>query len=497
MSSRRADRSDRLLDAVASWSIATRLSLLFAACSLSILVGVGVFLYQLLEQDIYRDEVDSFADQFDAIHSILQVDPDLSGPSSLAIRSQYAMPYEIGYGLRVTDGQSHVLFETPGFGDMPSDLLRVPDSSVTAPDLAIARRRRDGRTHLVAAGNLFVGAGDRERRVVYVSYDGSAEAERLSAYRRAIRSIVLWGAAVSVGLGAWVARRGLRPLHEIAQVARRITAERLDERVGQRPWPRELVALAVAFDEMLSRLALDVSRLSQFSADLAHELRTPLTNLIGETEVTLSRSRSESEYRETLESSLEEYRRLARLAEELLFIARLERDSLSAGRWIEMREIADAVKGIFEAMAEEEGIAITCEGFARVEGSPSLFQRALVNLVSNAMTHASAKHVAIQLSRVAGGSEIRVSDDGCGIAEQHMGRIFDRFYRVDSSRARDPGGAGLGLAIVKSIVDLHRGRVEVQSALGLGTSIALTIPDRRDGPGESSAPISAGADPER
>jgi len=479
MSSRRADRSNWLLDAVASWSIATRLSLLFAACSLSILIGVGVFLYRVLERDIYRDEVDSFVAQFDAIGSILRVDPDLSGPPSQAIRSQYAMPYEIGYGLRVTDGQSRVLFDSPGFADLPSDLLRVPDSSVTAPELSIGRRRRDGRTHLVAVGNVFVGVGDHERRVVYVSYDGSDEAERLSAYRRAVLSIVVWGAAVSVGLGAWVARRGLRPLREIAQVAGRITAERLDERVGQRPWPRELVALAVAFDEMLSRLALDVSRLSQFSADLSHELRTPLSNLIGETEVTLSRSRTESEYRETLESSLEEYRRLARLAEELLFIARLEREALAAElQPMQARDVAEAVKSIFDSVAEEQGAAIEVVGAARLMGSPSLLQRALINLVSNAIAHAAPKKISIEMSNTVAGAEIQVRDDGCGIAEEHTRRIFDRFYRVDSSRARDPGGAGLGLAIVKSIVDLHRGRIDVHSALGVGTCIAITIPDR-------------------
>src|SRR5262249_33985350 len=153
----------------------------------------------------------------------------------------------------------------------------------------------------------------------------------------------------SVGIGAWVARRGLRPLQQIAEVAQRITAERLDQRIGQRPWPKELADVATAFDEMLGRLAHGVSRLSQFSADLAHELRTPLTNLICETEVKLSRPLSEDDYCETLESSLEEYRRLARLAEELLFIARLEREQLSADfRLIETRELAEATKMFLE-----------------------------------------------------------------------------------------------------------------------------------------------------
>ena len=466
---------------IASWSIAIRLVLPFAGFSLAILVGVGLVLYLVLERDLYRDEAHTLELQTEAVRKILELDPDLTGPPSEGLRYQSPMTEESDYGLRVTDEAGREIFETPGLADrVPYELLRHQDPSVPASEVSISRLRRDGQTYLIAVSTVPLDDRGMRRRVTYVSYDGWSDEEVILAhYRVATFSLIFFGWALSVGMAAWVARSGLRPLQEIAAVARRITAERLDERIGERPWPKELAALATAFDEMLARLAVAVSRLSQFSADLAHELRTPLSNLIGETEVTLSRSRSESEYRETLESSLEEYRRIARLAEELLFIARLESEAGSAEfQPIEARDVAEAVKGIFESVAEEQGATIEVEGSARLVASPSLLQRALINLVSNAIAHAAPKRIAIELERTAEGTEIRVRDDGCGIAADHTSRIFDRFYRVDSSRVRDLGGAGLGLAIVKSVVELHRGRVDVHSALGIGTCIVLTIPDR-------------------
>jgi len=447
---------------------------------LAILIGAGLFLYLVLERYLYRDEAETLTDVIEAVRAVLPSDPNLSGPASESIRSLSAMTSQSHYGLRVTDELGRVVFETPGLSDrVPSEILR-PSHSTPESGISVERERRDGNTYLIATSHFDLDENGNARRVAYVAYDGWGDEEALlRQYGWSLLAVVLFGSVLSVLMGAWVARRGLRPLQEIAEVTRRITAERLDQRIGERPWPTELAALAIAFDDMLSRLADSVSQLSQFSADLAHELRTPLNNLIGETEVTLSRPRTENEYRETLESSLEEYRRLARLTEELLFIARLEREPIAAEfQSIEARDIAEGVSAILESVAEEQGTTIGCSGSARLVASPSLVRRALINLVSNAIAHASAKHISIEMERTSEAAEIRVRDDGCGIAKEHAARIFDRFYRVDSSRAREQGGAGLGLAIVKSIVDVHRGRTVVDSTVGEGTCIVLTFPDQ-------------------
>jgi two-component system heavy metal sensor histidine kinase CusS len=356
-----------------------------------------------------------------------------------------------------------------------------PSTDAKAPNepAMLRLRKRDGMTYLVATAIIEMGSGAGPQRIVHVAYDATHEEALLRHYRDETLAVILLGTLACVLLGALVARKGLQPLAEITEATRSITATHLDQRIGQRPWPRELVALANAFDAMLARLELSVVRLSQFSADLAHELRTPLNNLIGEAEVWLSRSRSEAEYRALIESSLEECTRLSRLIEELLFLARVENDKLRIEKVeIEARDVAEDVKSLYEALAEERGIELCCEGRASVKASPTLLRRALINLVSNGVKYATAGgRVVIAAQRVTGGAEIAVSDDGDGIPEEHLPRIFDRFYRVDSARSRDPDGSGLGLAIVKSIVDLHGGRIEVSSTVHQGTTATLRLTD--------------------
>src|SRR5262249_39382924 len=196
-----------------------------------------------------------------------------------------------------------------------------------------------------------------------------------------------------------------------------VGARRLARRFGPRPWPRELAALAAAFDAMLARLEESVSRLSRFSADLAHELRTPLNNLIGEAEVALSRNRSAQEYREAIESSLEECGRLSRMTEELLFLARAEGEEARLDlQRVALHELVERERSLYEAVAEERGIKLECRGAAVVEACPTLLRRAIINLVSNAVKYtAPGGHVEIAIQPAADSASIVVSDDGCGI----------------------------------------------------------------------------------
>lgn len=235
--------------------------------------------------------------------------------------------------------------------------------------------------------------------------------------------------------------------------------------------------MASAFDGMLLRLADAFARLTQFSADLAHELRTPINNLMGETEVALSRPRSAAEYRQILESNLEEYSRLSRTVESLLFVARAENTQipLSKAR-LDGRTELEAVCSYHEALAEEKGIRLVCLGQGHLYADALLCKRALSNLLSNALRHTPAGgEIRLSLHEaVDGAAEIAVQDSGCGIAAEHIPKLFDRFYRVDPARSEE--GTGLGLAIVKSIMDLHGGSVAVGSQPGGGTTVRLRFP---------------------
>jgi len=234
--------------------------------------------------------------------------------------------------------------------------------------------------------------------------------------------------------------------------------------------------MATAFDEMLKRLDDSFTRLSQFSADLAHELRTPIANILGEAQVALSRDRSSAEYRETIESAIGECERLSGIVDNLLFVARADAAREPVERKpFDARAAIEKIAAFYETIAEDHHVAISCSGQGQISADPALFERAVGNLVDNALRF-TPENGSIKIALADGPThfEVAVSDNGSGIAPEHLPRVFDRFYRAEPSRGSD--GAGLGLALVKSIVDLHGGSATIQSGIGHGTTVSLTFP---------------------
>jgi two-component system heavy metal sensor histidine kinase CusS len=273
-----------------------------------------------------------------------------------------------------------------------------------------------------------------------------------------------------------VTRRGLQPLRQMTQSFGRIGPDHLKEHISSAGWPRELQPLTIAFDEMLKRLDDSFTRLSQFSADLAHELRTPIANMLGEAQVALTRDRTAADYREIIESSVAECERLSRIVDNLLFVARVDaaREPI-ARRKFDARSEVEKITAFYQTLAEEHHVTISCSGDGQIHADPDLFERAVGNLLDNALRF-TPEHgsIHIALSKQNSAFEVAVSDTGAGIAPEHLPRVFDRFYRAESSRGSD--GAGLGLALVKSIVDLHGGSATIQSEIGRGTTVKLTFP---------------------
>jgi two-component system heavy metal sensor histidine kinase CusS len=188
--------------------------------------------------------------------------------------------------------------------------------------------------------------------------------------------------------GYLVARRGLAPLRSIARATNEITSARLDRRLELAAAPAELRELAAAFNAMLDRLAESFARLSQFSSDLAHELRRPLSNLLGEAQVTLARARSAEEYRDVIESGVEELERLARMIENMLFLARAERpEAMISPALFDARAELEKVADFYRIMTEETRVVIHCAGDGEVYADAALVRRAVSNLLSNALRH--------------------------------------------------------------------------------------------------------------
>ncbi|MCJ0975495.1 heavy metal sensor histidine kinase [Pseudomonas sp. PS1] len=308
-----------------------------------------------------------------------------------------------------------------------------------------------------------------------LSQDRSADQRLVAAFlRSALVTVPML--LILIGLAGWlVANNGLRPLRKFRALATKVSTQDLSPRIRSDQLPLELQELAHSLNVMLHRLDDGVQQLSQFSDDVAHELKTPLNNLIGKAQVTLVRERSKEQYREVLESSVEELERMDRIVSDMLFLAQasqatptLQLERLSLGS--EARRVCD----YFEVLAEEAGVATTVTGDGMVLGNRLMVQRAISNLLSNALRHSTIGST-VELEILDGEAEVitmTVTNQGSTIETDHIPHLFDRFYRVGGMQ---PRGAGLGLAIVRSVMALHNGNVTVASKEGR-TTFELTFP---------------------
>jgi two-component system heavy metal sensor histidine kinase CusS len=369
------------------------------------------------------------------------------------------------HDLRIRDDAGQIIYATPAAKD------RLPTTLV--PGAA-------GIDYRTASGRWYRALSRRDGDRIYeVAYDRTHELELLGRYRRYMAFVLAPALAASALAGIMIARRGLRPVGEIAATARRIGPERLGERIAADRLPAELGDLARTFNVMLDRLQDSFGRLERFSGDIAHELRTPVHSIRNVAEIALATSRTRDEDREALATCLDSAERLARLIERLLFLARADdpRTVLELEKFDMSSELA-AVREFYEPAAAEAGIelAVVAPPCLECRLDRSLFQRALGNLLTNALTHTpEGGRVVVSASSGPEGLAVSVSDTGVGIAPEHLPHLFDRFYRPDSARSSDQG-VGLGLAIVKSIAELHGGRASIASRPGAGCVVTLNLP---------------------
>jgi len=287
----------------------------------------------------------------------------------------------------------------------------------------------------------------------------------LASFRRTLWLMVASSIVIMSLMGGLAVRRGHAPLREIVRRMHLVTATERSSGIPPDSVPRELSDLAVSFNEMLRRVDESFQRLAHFNADIAHELRTPITNLMTQTHVALSRARTIDEYREILYSNVEEYERMAQMVGDMLFLAQAD-NRTSKRESIEV-DLAAETRGLFdyyEGWAEERGVSLALEGAARVAGDRLMLQRALGNLLSNAIRHTpGGGTVRVALSGSQDDTTVSVENPGEPIPADEIPKIFDRFYRIDPSRQRHGEGSGLGLAIAKSIVEAHGGRIAATS----------------------------------
>jgi len=287
----------------------------------------------------------------------------------------------------------------------------------------------------------------------------------------ALIGLAIVGVLLASALGYWVARIGLKPLIKLSHEAQRLAPPLRAGRLRLSPLPPELEQFVDSFNSTLERVEQAYSRLESFNADVAHELRSPLTNLIGQTQVALTRGRSAEHYFEVLQSNLEELERLRSIINDMLFLASADQGSKATK--LTSTSLADEVATTLEYLdfiLEDAQVQVHVSGDAQVQIEIAHLRRALINLLSNAVQHtAPGQVIEVQITVEEHQVSIGVANPGAPIAGEHLPRLFERFYRVDASRSNSGNNHGLGLAIVKAIALMHGGDVFVRSDRGMNT----------------------------
>ena len=453
-------------------SIATELVVLFTiAATLLLSCALGAF-YWMVARHASSEDNEVLADKVRALEAEVK-EPDGFKAVDQELKSRRHGEPTV-YWARVLDPNARVVTETPGMTRLlPANVFPVPQESTWSLQKPKLYRVEERLFSLVAMAEEVAA----QPYTIQVAQDRSADDQFQRTFRLLLTIALAVGILLSALIATVVTRRGLRPLRQMTRSVGQISPTHLNQRLTPIGWPHEIEPLASAFDETLDRLENSFTRLSQFSADLAHELRTPIANVLGEAQVTLTRDRTSDQYREVIESTVAECERLSGIVDNLLFLARAD----SAREHIERtlfngRAAIEKITAYYRTLAEDRNVTLLCDGQGEVYGDQLLFSRALGNLLENALRFTPpGGTVRVSIGVRDAHCEISVSDTGAGIPPEHLPRVFDRFYRADSSRT--PHGAGLGLSLVKSIVDLHGGSATIESKVGRGTTVVLSFPN--------------------
>ncbi|PAW56138.1 two-component sensor histidine kinase [Pseudomonas moraviensis] len=445
-----------------SRSIAWRLALAFALVCALVLSAIGVFLYRSLDSEIaYRDDL-ALLGRLEQVRALL-ADSDSLGALQARPRLYQNMLGNLDSLLLVrrADG-SNVIAINPRQRELPSLNAIARERTPQRRDV-LTWQAPDGAELALLSGDA---QGPNGEPLTVIAGKVLTEREQmLASYRLRLYLAIGLGALLAFALGLVLLRRGLQPLRQLSAAVRGIDLRSLDQRLPASGTPAELLEPVQALNGMLARLDDSVQRLSQFSADLAHEIRTPLHTLLASNGQALNHPRSTAEYQELLASNMEEFERLKRMAENLMFLARAEQAERALDlQTLDLHSLGSELCDYFEALADDRQLRLENQLHGKLLADQQLLQRALGNLLANAVRHADeGTPISLRRRDEAGVCWLQVHNHGPVIAPEHLGKLFDRFYRVDPSRAQPGDSGGLGLAIVQSIMQLHGGRVRVSS----------------------------------
>jgi heavy metal sensor kinase len=450
-----------------------RLTVWYVALFSLLFLVFGIFLYGLLSQDL-RTRLDQSLTSEASTASALFEDELVEEKGDVRLAATEAVAGLRLHGSRVAIlSGSRLLASSAPVSQRESDAVvraaASPDNVLALPRLG-PNGARVATHHLEALGRTFL-------------IFSIAPLDSIAADLGVVRRVIFLALPLLLGLagigGYLLATHSLAPLNWMAQQAREITGSNLNRRLEIGHAAEELTVLAASFNELLARLDQSFEAMRRFVADASHELRTPISVIRGEADVALSHDRGATEYRDSLAIVLDESRRLSRLVDDLLNLARADagRVNLQAQDFYFNDLLAECCRSM-QTLAAASEVALECHstGDVQFRGDEALLRRLVINLLDNAIRYTPpGGQVSAELEADPAAVRIRISDTGVGIAPEAAPRVFDRFYRADKSRSRQDGGVGLGLSIVKWIAESHNGSVELTRNPGPGTTFTVTL----------------------
>ena len=446
-------------------SIAVRLATLFALVAFAGFALISVTLYWVLERELFRHQREQIQSRMDDMHySLLHVRaPDIAGRIIAKIEA-----------LTPEDGRNRYWLgsNAPEFryGQDLDQVLAVTQGRHDLVDWHKADR------HMRLLAEDLPASSDRPAVTLIVGTDYAPFGRTLHSFQVALMAVTAVGTLIVALAGFMVARLGLLPVGRMSREAHRIEPGNSAQRLNLATLPAELADLGGSLNAALDRLDAAYLQLETFNGNVAHELRTPLANLIGQTQVALSRERGEGQLREVMLSNLEELERLRTIVADMLFLARAEQGARATGR-VETRLAREVAKTLefMEVLLDEACVSVSVHGDATVPVQVALLHRALTNLLQNAIQHADVgSQILVRIDDDSRQIRVTIANRGTLIPPQHLPHLFDRFYRIDVSRVNSDESHGLGLAIVKAVALMHQGGVFASSRDGL-TQVGFSI----------------------
>ena len=451
-----------------NFSLTTRLSIAFSAICCVVFVSIGLLSYHNMQQLLAKQLDQNLIARVERIEIFLQ------DQESFQILIKHPSLYENMLGkednLLILKNQQQSLIEINPLK------VHIPDTTESKTITFLNNQSKFATTRLAYKTVVF---NDQHYQLIAGTQLDEAQSI-LDQYLWKLILYSLLGIVMASLLGRWVGLYLLKSLNNLIEQTHKIQGTQLHQRIEDKSTTVEVEQLRAAMNAMLEKIQINYDQLARFSEDIAHELRTPLNNLMGQTQIMLMQSRPKQELEQLLYSHLEEYERLSKMIDNMLFIARSEsRDYILEKEHIDLSHLILELIDYFEFLAEDRQMSfvLQLEKELQIYGNADLLKRALSNLIINALDYGLKDHdIVISTKSIENAVEIEILTTNIFIDQQHLNHLFERFYQIDSSRHSKAKTGGLGLSIVKSIMMLHNGEANVyNSHRGVVFSLRINI----------------------